>query len=599
MPLAEELLLPIPGDNPSGADLRYTATYDNIREARRQDDDLDQGAWQHERKVADYPLVVKLSTLALKEKTKDLQIAAWLTEAHLRLSGFRELHECIRLCDGLLVNFWDTLYPQLEDGDAEMRATPLDWIGAKLDQPLRHAPLTRDGHSWYQYKDSRTVQYEDQAKDAGQKKAREKALAEGKLPPEIFDKSFQETPKLFYAQSEKELDLSLQALAKLEQTCQEKFADSAPSLGKLKGTLGEVRHTVHAFLQKKRETEPDPVEEKPVESAPETLNEGQTEAAAETATGTMVNFSLPASSESAARREVVARIAAGAHALRSREATNPAPYLIMRGLRWGDLRSAAALSDPTMLEAPPTEVRLQVKRLATQEKWKELLDAAESIMALPCSRAWLDLQRFVVEACVALGSDYDAIAVAIRSELRALLRDVPHILNATLMDDTPAANEETRKWLLSLMQEPPENGAGHLDLEKVDDAPNVRWQKRYIDSSTLAKEALRMGHEAKAFDIMLQEINRQRSARGRFQRKLQFIELCMAAGKESIAQPIVDDVIAAIDTHKLEEWEDRSAMAAALITIMKVSKKIQGDAKEKQKYFERICRLDPAQALTV
>ncbi len=598
MPIVAELLVPIPGESPSGADLRYTPTYDAIREARRQDDDLNQGAWQHERKVADYPLVIRLATEALKEKTKDLQIAAWLAEATLRVNGFKGLHECIGLTDALLANFWDTLYPQLEDGDAEMRATPLDWLGAKLDQPIRQVSLTQDGHNWYQYKDSRTVLYEDQAKDANQKKAREKALAEGKLAPEILDKAFQDTKKAFYAQSEKELDLSLTALGHLEQTSREKFGESAPSLGKLKTTLNEVRHTVHAFLQKKRETEPDPVEVKPVEAGSE-AGDGEPAETVESGKGAMFSFTLPVSSESAARREVVAGIAAGAQALRAREATNPAPFLIMRGLRWGDLRSAAALSDPTMLEAPPTEIRLQIKRLATQEKWKDLLDAAESIMSLPCSRAWLDLQRFVVEACVALGADYDAIAVAIRSELRALLRDVPHILHATLMDDTPAANEETRRWLLSLMQEPTENGAGHFDLEKVDEAPDVRWEKRYIDSSTLAKEALRTGNEAKAFDIMLQEVNRQRSARGRFQRKLQFIELCMAAGKEAIAQPIVDDVIASIETHKLEEWEDRSTMAAALVTIMKVSKKIQGDPKEKQKYFDRICRLDPAQALTV
>ena len=60
-----------------------------------------------------------------------------------------------------------------------------------------------------------------------------------------------------------------------------------------------------------------------------------------------------------------------------------------------------------MLEAPPTEIRQQIKRLALAEKWKELLEAAEAVMALPCSRAWLDLQRFVVEACVALGRNYD------------------------------------------------------------------------------------------------------------------------------------------------------------------------------------------------
>jgi hypothetical protein len=31
---------------------------------------------------------------------------------------------------------------------------------------------------------------------------------------------------------------------------------------------------------------------------------------------------------------------------------------------------------------------------------------------------------------------------------------------------------------------------------------------------------------------------------------------------------------------------------------MKSSARVQGDAKEKQKLFERICRLDPVQALT-
>ena len=43
--------------------------------------------------------------------------------------------------------------------------------------------------------------------------------------------------------------------------CGEKFADTPPSFGKLKKALDEVRHVVHGFLQKKREAEPDPVEE--------------------------------------------------------------------------------------------------------------------------------------------------------------------------------------------------------------------------------------------------------------------------------------------------------------------------------------------------
>jgi type VI secretion system protein ImpA len=271
---------------------------------------------------------------------------------------------------------------------------------------------------------------------------------------------------------------------------------------------------------------------------------------------------------------------------------------MMRGLRWGELRADAELSDPAILEAPPTEIRRHIKTLAIQKKWKQLLEAAENAMALPCSRGWLDLQRFVVEACAGLGEPYNPIAIAIRSELRGLLRDVPSLRSATLMDDTAAANAETQAWLDDLMQEPA--NAFPESRQKPGLAPEAPgspgWQKKFIDSRTLAIEAMRAGQEQKAFEILWAEIDRQRSGRGRFLRKLQLAELCISAGKEAIAQTLLDDIAAVIEAHKLEEWEDRETVVGALSMLMKSSKK-SADAKEKQKLFERICRLDPVQAL--
>jgi type VI secretion system protein ImpA len=608
MIVVEELLQPISEDKPSGADLRYDPVYDIIREARRADDELNQGAWQTERKVADYPQVIALTTKALKTKTKDLQFAAWLTDALLRRESFPGLAAGLQLFHGLLDKFWNTVYPLIEDDDLELRAAPLEWIAIKLDEPVRSAPINREGHSWFLYNQSRAVGYEEQAKDAAAKKKREKTLAEGKLAPEVFDKSFAETPKAYYVELEKQLDGNLANVVALGTICDEKFGNSSPSFGKLKTALDEVRHVVHALLTKKREIEPDPVEEKPEEVAEAVAGEGGEAGAAGEGgearpAATSISFTAAQSSETPARRELVAQIAAAAAAIRQKEPYNPAPYLMMRGLRWGDLRTAAAQSDPNMLEAPPTEIRQQIKRLAIQEKWKELLDTAEAVMALPCSRAWLDLQRFVIESCVALGRNYDDIAVAIRSELRCLLRDLPHLLEATLMDDTPAANTKTREWLKDVLAEPgaaaptPNTNVSESPLDEPPGAP--RWQKKFVDSAQLAKEALRMGQPERAIDIMNQELSRQRSARGRFQRRIQFIEICMAAGKDTIIQPMLDDMIAIIDTHKLEEWEDKTYLASALIIMMRASKKIQADAKEKQKYFERVCRLDPAQALNL
>ena len=125
------------------------------------------------------------------------------------------------------------------------------------------------------------------------------------------------------------------------------------------------------------------------------------------------------------------------------------------------------------------------------------------------------------------------------------------------------------------------------------------WLAQSADAYVLAKEALAAGHEEKAFAIMRAEIARQRSGRGRFRRTMQLIDLAVAAGKDAIAQPLLDDVTAMIENHKLDAWEDPELVASDLLKLMRNSKKIQGSAGDKQKMFERICRLDPVQALSV
>jgi len=60
--------------------------------------------------------VTKLCGEAIAKKSKDLQVAAWLVEALVRRDGFAGLIEGLALIRGLIENFWDTLYPELEDG---------------------------------------------------------------------------------------------------------------------------------------------------------------------------------------------------------------------------------------------------------------------------------------------------------------------------------------------------------------------------------------------------------------------------------------------------------------------------------------------------
>src|SRR5580658_4129342 len=253
MPLRNDLLKPISEDKPSGENLRYAPVYEKIKEARREDDDAPQGLWQRERKEADWVLTVKLIGETLATKTKDLQLAAWLAEAMLKREGVAGLRETIDLARGFLEKFWDTLYPELEDGDAELRVGPLQWIGDRLEIPLKQSGITKSGLSWYQYKESRVVGTEESADTNDKKVKRAADIAEGKIPQEDFDKSFDESPKTYYVNLLATFDGAAESIGGLKEVCDQKFGDVAPNFSTLERTLEEVRQTVHILLQKKRE----------------------------------------------------------------------------------------------------------------------------------------------------------------------------------------------------------------------------------------------------------------------------------------------------------------------------------------------------------
>ncbi|HEX6502993.1 MAG TPA: type VI secretion system protein TssA [Terriglobales bacterium] len=591
MTLRDDLLNPIAGSNPSGISLRYDPIYDRIKEARREEDQPPPGMTERDRKVADNPTVIKLTTDLLATKSKDLQIAAWLTEALVKQNGFAGLKDGLTLCLGLIEKFWETLYPELEDGDAQARGAPLGFIGTRLDVPLKLVPLSqKPPFAFLDYQQSREVGYEDQAKSDDAKKKRAQLIKEGKVAPEAFDRAFEETPKAFYAQAEKDLDESLQLLSKLQAACDPKFAEEGPSFVPLRTALEPIRHLVHGLLQKKREKEPDPVEE----TAPVTAPGDASSSNADSSVGGVL-IPMQTTSDPPDRLEAVHKLVEAAAFLRRRDPASPASYLLLRGWRWGELRAAIERGDATQLEAPPTELRTHLKRLALNRKWAELLEAAENAMTLPCSRAWLDLQHFAVEACEGLGSQYDGIARAIRSEIKSLVGDFPQLLDATLMDDTPTANAETRAWLKSLSESPQAAPAAEVSHNGNGFVP--RWPEKNADSYAAALQALRDGQQKKAFEILQQDIARQRSGRERFRRKMQLVEICASTSKQNIAQPILDDLASAIENHKLDDWEDPAMVAQALATIMKLSQRIQADKAQQQKLFERICRLDPAQAI--
>ena len=496
------------------------------------------------------------------------------------------LNAGLDLLRGLVERHWDHLYPELEDGDTGLRAAPLDWVGRYLHPAIRSVPLNKTGHDFFKYREARATGYEaDAAGDQKKLAARQAAIEEKRLTAEDFDKAFDATPKAWYKQLVVDLNSCGQALQALDALAQEKFGDAAPNFMDLQKGLEEVGDVVSKLLVKKLELDPDP---------PDAAPAGALGVGGGGATGSSGAAGALAP-EPASADDAAARIASAVRFLRRADPKNPAPYLILRGFRWGELRARGGDVDPKLFTAPPTQVRTHLKSLLLDGKWTELLEAGEDVMATPLGRGWLDLQRYELTACGQLGTEYDLVAIALRTALVGLLRDVPGLLDLTLMDDTPTANAETRAWL--------QNGglvaaAAQATAEAAAQPTAAAAMRpslgRVFDR---AVDEVRAGRPQKGIELLMREAEQEKSERARFLCRAEAAGIMVEAGLEAVAMPILKELVDAIETHKLEDWEAGNVAARPMGLMYRCLQKLGGDAERKDDLYRRICRLDPLQAI--
>lgn len=449
MPLHEDLLAPIAGENPSGEDLYYDKVFGQIKEARREDDEsLPEGDMVlAQKKKADHRAVIKLAGDALAKRSKDLRLAGWLVESQLKVEGFPVLAPSIELLRALQETFWPTLYPLIEEGnDLELRMLAVEAAGGMITAAVRKAPLTRSGLSLVDYLESRLVGYEKDATTDARLEARKDAIEHGKLTAEEFDEAFAASPKSLYVDAEAALAASLLATERLDEYQQETYGDNAPNLSKLREGLEEVHQIAELLLKERRKTEPDPVQvvDKPAgeggeleRAAGEGVQEADGEPSRRRRTGPPGQIDRIA--------DAYALVVESAEFLFEKDPKSPIPYLVCAGLRLGETRMQGSSPAPGFAVGPGAEIRQSLRTLATKGAWAELLRASLPILASECARAWLDLHRYIWRA----GQETGAVAIseAVAGTVKSLLAVRPELRYWTLEDDTGAANPETQQWL--------------------------------------------------------------------------------------------------------------------------------------------------------
>jgi type VI secretion system protein ImpA len=323
----EQLSAPISYERPAGEDLRPEGTYVRIREARREDDPtLSQGIYKTELKKADWREVERICTEALVHRSKDIQLAAWLTESWLRLQGFAGCRDGLRLLIELIEKYWPVLHPQMNEGDPEARVGTFVWINEKLSAELKLIPITAPQSNDllpYTFADWEMAGYLERLAERNQNASPASHTGE-QINLTRFHASVMMTHTQSFRKLLDDLNDTTGACLALENLLKEKLGSQSPGLQRFKETLGDIQRLVTDILHARPED-------------PELAGEGQETHLAAAAESHEPGSEIWSAHPIRSRAEAYWRLSEAAEYLLRTEPHSPTPYLVQRAVEWGSM----------------------------------------------------------------------------------------------------------------------------------------------------------------------------------------------------------------------------------------------------------------------
>jgi type VI secretion system protein ImpA len=253
------LLSPIAGDDPAGVDIRADASpgslYYLIKDARS-------AARAAERRLpesdadaarADWRPVLKHGRTALAERTKDLEVTAYVIEALIRLHGLAGLRDGFKLGRCLVEQFWDGLYPRPDDDGIDTRVAPLTSLNGEdadgtLIAPIAQVPVTEGGSTGpfasYHYHSAAALEQLDP-------EAREKRIQQGAVTLAQLEKAASETSVAFFVNLVEDLKACQSEFGGLCAALDARCDGRAPPASNIRGALTACLDAVLALARDK------------------------------------------------------------------------------------------------------------------------------------------------------------------------------------------------------------------------------------------------------------------------------------------------------------------------------------------------------------
>jgi type VI secretion system protein ImpA len=238
----EELLAPVGGDAPAGANLEYTSEFAQLERTAAGKPERQVGASVTPPEQPDWQAVIAQSSALLKS-TKDLRVANHLLRALLRVKGFAGLAEGLKLVSGLVDRYWDNLHPQLDaedDHDSTFRVNAMAALTHRdVVQSIRAAPLL-------------------QAKGLGMVTLRDVEAASGApgQPPSAeaatVEAVFQQAPLTELAAASGVLEQCCETARALAESWASRLEATGPDFTEFRRVLAQASHILKERLQRRQ-----------------------------------------------------------------------------------------------------------------------------------------------------------------------------------------------------------------------------------------------------------------------------------------------------------------------------------------------------------
>lgn len=315
----QTLLKPITAKSVVGKNLRtdkaQTSLYQNIKDHRLAAKALERHAIQSMTADAksDWEVVCKLALEILTKQSKDLEIAAWLTESLVRTHGFAGLRDGFHLIRRLIELFWNNLYPTPDEDGITTRILPITGLNGEendgtLIAPIALIPLT-ESHSTGSFALWQYQQALEICKISAPEK-RAQRITNGAITLEVFNKAAIETPPLFFQNLLLNINACIDEYNQLNALLKEKCEQHAPPYSRVLAQLNACLDCVSTIFS-------------PNQTAP-AMDETKTLQATHCQNTTVMG-----------REQVLHSLLQAADFFRNTEPHSPLSYLLEKAVCWG------------------------------------------------------------------------------------------------------------------------------------------------------------------------------------------------------------------------------------------------------------------------